>query len=166
MRNRVSFHFLSSIILTFSVCLGAFAQEPAATTVPQVGPPTTETTSTRRRVPTPAARVTVIRGDSQDAPQVVTIIHRLSGVKMLRLLRRQAGEGDVIETIDPDTLMSDAHASIIAGWAMDDGKTIVARLPQAAAEIETTEFERYVPEVAAQAATGRTFTFVRTPEPD
>ena len=166
MRNRVSFHFLSSIILTFSVCLGAFAQEPAATTVPQVGPPTTETTSSRRRMPAPPARVTVIRGDSQDAPQVVTIIHRLSGVKMLRLLRRQAGEGDVIETIDPDTLMSDAHASIIAGWAMDDGKTIAARLPQAAAEIETTEFEKYIPEVNARAATARTFTFARTPGPD
>ena len=85
---------------------------------------------------------------------------------MLRLLRRQAGEGGVIETIDPKTLMSDAHASIIAGWAMDDGKTIAARLPQAAAEIETTEFERFFPEVNARAATAGTFTFARTPEPD
>jgi S1-C subfamily serine protease len=168
MRNRISFLFLSSIVLAFSVCVGVFAQEPAATAVPQAGPQTTtsEATSPRKRVPTPPARVTVIRGDSQDAPQVVTIIHRLSGVKMLRLLRRQAGEGGVIETIDPKTLMSDAHASIIAGWAMDDGKTIAARLPQAAAEIETTEFERYFPGVNAGAATTRTFTFAGTPEPD
>ena len=168
MRNRISFHFLSSIILTLSVCVSVFAQEPAATTVPQAAPQTatTEATQPRRRVPTPPARVTVIRGDSQDAPQVVTIIHRLSGVKMLRLLRRQTGEGGVIETIDPKTLMSDAHASIIAGWAMDDGKTIAARLPQAAAEIETTEFERFFPEVNARAATAGAFTFARRPEPD
>lgn len=168
MRNRISFQFLSSTILTFSLCAGVCAQEPAATTVSQAGPQTgpTEATAPRRRVPTPPARVTVIRGDSQDAPQVVTIIHRLSGVKMLLMLRRQAGEGGVIETIDPKTLMSDAHASIIAGWAMDDGKTIAARLPQAAAEIETTEFEKYFPEVNARAATAGAFRFARTPEPD
>src|SRR5256714_9933033 len=144
MRNRSSFHLLSSIILTFSVCVGVFAQEPAATTVPQAAAQTatTEATQQRRRVPTPPALVTVIRGDSQAAPQVVTIIHRLSGVKMLRLLRRQAGEGGVIETIDPKTLMTHAHASIISGWAMDDGKTIVARLPPAAAEIQKTGIER------------------------
>jgi serine protease Do len=170
MRNRISLQFLSSIILMFSFCAGVFAQEPTAATVPQTAPQTgpTEATTPRRRVPTPPARVTVIRGDSQDAPQVVTIIHRLSGVKMLRMLRRQAGDGGVIETIDPKTLMSDAHASIIAGWAMDDGKTIAARLPQAAAEIETTEFEKYFPGVNARAATTSTFTFARSPalEPD
>ena len=168
MHNRISFHFLSPIVLTFSICVSVFAQEPAATTAPQAGPQTstTEAMPPRRRVPSPPARVTVIRGDSQNAPQVVTIIHRLSGVKMLRLLRRQAGEGGVIETIDPKTLMSDAHASIIAGWAMDDGKTIVARLPQAAAEIETTEFEKFFPEVNARTATTSAFTFARSPEPD
>jgi len=168
MRNRILSQFLHSVILTFSLCAGVFAQEPAPTTVSQTAPQTgpTEATTPRRRVPTPPARVTVIRGDSQGAPQVVTIIHRLSGVKMLRMLRRQAGDGGVIETIDPKTLMSDAHASIIAGWAMDDGKTIAARLPQAAAEIETTEFEKYFPGVNARAATAGTFTFARTPEPD
>src|SRR2546423_15702162 len=107
MRNRSSFHLLSATILTFSVCVGVFAQEPVATTVPQAAPQTatTEATQPRRRVPTPPARVTVIRGDSQDAPQVVTIIHRLSGVKMLRLLRRQAGESGVIEAIGSKNLM-------------------------------------------------------------
>ena len=168
MYKRIPFHFLSSVLLTFSICMGVFAQEPAATTAPQAAPQTgaSEATSTRRRVPAPPARVTVIRGDSQVAPQVVTIVHRLSGVKMLRLLRRQAGEAGVIETFDPKTLMGDAHASIIAGWALDDGKTIAARLPQAAAEIEITEFERYFPEVNARAATAGAFTFARSPEPD
>src|SRR5437660_9453779 len=170
MRNRISFHFLSSIILTFSVCVAVFAQEPAATTLPQARPltATTEATQPRRRVPTPSARVTVIRGDSQDAPQVVTIIHRLSGVKMLRLLRRQTGEGGVIETIDPKTLMSDAHASIIAGWAMDDGKTIAARLPQAAAEIEFGQFPMspFEPGKFSAAATTRPPLVQARTEPD
>src|ERR1041384_869266 len=168
MHNRISFHFLSPIVLTFSICVSVFAQEPAATTVTQAGPQTatTEATTPRRRVPTPPARVTVIRGDSQAAPRVVTIVHRLSGVKMLRLLRRQAGEAGVIETIDPETLMSDAHASIIAGWAMDDGKTIAARLPQAAAEFEVTETLKLLPGEKARMATTTAFAFPRAPEPD
>jgi hypothetical protein len=72
------------------------------------------------------------------ATQVVTIVHRLTGVKLLRLLQRQVGANAAIENVDPESLLTDAHASILAGWALDDGKTIAARLPQAFAEIETT----------------------------
>ncbi len=168
MLKRISNLFLSSIILTFSACVGVFAQGPGVTTVSQTAPqtPAAEARAPRKRIPSPPARVTVIRGDSQVAPQVVTIVHRLSGVKILRLLRRQAGEAEVIENIDPGTLMSDAHASIIAGWVMDDGRTIAARLPQAAAEIETTEFVRLLPEEKARVASTGTFTFARRLEPD
>src|SRR6266446_4249148 len=59
---------------------------------------------------------------------------------MLRFLLRQEGDRGTLFTIDRDSITSDAHASIIAGWALDDGKTIVARLPQAGAEIEFTQF--------------------------
>jgi S1-C subfamily serine protease len=78
----------------------------------------------------------VVPNETQLAPQVVTIVHRLTGVKLLRLLQRQSGETFTIENIDPITLMADAHASILAGWALADGKTIAARLPQAFAEID------------------------------
>lgn len=168
MRTTTSFQLVSSAILTLTISVIALGQEPATTTVQQGSAPTpaTESTTRRKRIPTPPARVTVIRGDSQIAPQVVTIVHRLSGVKMLRMLRRQAGEAGVIETIDPETLMGDAHASIIAGWAMDDGKTIVARLPQAAAEIETTKFERVFKNDKVTGSPSQTFTFVPRPEPD
>jgi membrane-associated protease RseP (regulator of RpoE activity) len=81
----------------------------------------------------------VVPNENQLAPQVVTVIHRLSGVKLLRLLQRQSGENFTIDTIDPETLMSDAHASILVGWALEDGKTIAARLPQAFAEIDVTD---------------------------
>src|SRR5438552_4632391 len=59
---------------------------------------------------------------------------------MLRYLMRQGNEGDQSFTIAPDAISNDAHASIIAGWALDDGKTIAARLPQAGAEIEFGQF--------------------------
>jgi serine protease Do len=88
-----------------------------------------------RRVTVPAT-VTMVADQTKVAPQVVTIVHRLSGVKMLRFLLRQGGERGTVYTIDPEAISSDAHASIIAGWALEDGKTIAVRLPQAGAELE------------------------------
>jgi S1-C subfamily serine protease len=86
------------------------------------------------------ARVTMVQGQEAVAPQVVTVIHRLSGAKLLRYLLRESGELGTVATIDPRAITSDAHASIIAGWALEDGKTILARLPQAAAEMEVQRF--------------------------
>ena len=57
---------------------------------------------------------------------------------MLRFLLRQEGESGTVYTIDPEAISSDAHASIIAGWVLGDGRTIAARLPQAGAEFEFT----------------------------
>jgi S1-C subfamily serine protease len=97
--------------------------------------------------------VTVIPSNTEVAPQVVTVVHRVSGVKLLRLfLRQAAGQSGVVETIDPEAMMGDAHASVIAGWALDDGKTIAARLPQAAAELEPTRFMFDFPATKAEAA--------------
>jgi len=93
-----------------------------------------------RRPPTPPATVTVVADQTSVAPQVVTIVHRLTGVKMLRFLLRQEGERGTLFTMDPESITSEAHASIIAGWALSDGKTIATRLPQAGAEIEFTQF--------------------------
>jgi S1-C subfamily serine protease len=93
-----------------------------------------------RRPPTPPATVTVVADQISVAPQVVTIVHRLTGVKMLRFLLRQEGERGTLFTMDPESITSEAHASIIAGWTLDDGKTIATRLPQAGAEIEFTQF--------------------------
>jgi hypothetical protein len=89
-----------------------------------------------RRATTPPATVTVVADQNRVAPQVVTIVHRLTGVKMLRFLLREGGESATVNTIDPEAISSDAHASIIAGWVLGDGKTIAARLPQAGAEFE------------------------------
>ena len=55
---------------------------------------------------------------------------------MLRFLLRQGGEPGMVYTIDTEAISGDAHASIIAGWALNDGKTIAVRLPQAGAELE------------------------------
>ena len=78
----------------------------------------------------------MVKDQEPVAPQVVTIVHRLSGVKLLRYLLRERNEPGSVATITPEDINADAHASIIAGVALEDGKTIVARLPQVAAEME------------------------------
>src|SRR5260370_38179861 len=151
--NQMQAAFLVAAVM-MSLTVFAFAQDPAAaaSTAPQTRgapqAPTPERTQpgrtpsarTPRRPLAPPARVTVIADRTEVAPQVVTIVHRLSGLKMLRFLLRQEGDRGTLFTIDRDSITSDAHASIIAGWALDDGKTIVARLPQAGAEIEFMQF--------------------------
>jgi hypothetical protein len=132
-------------VVSLAAAVAAQTNAPPAMGAPAAGvaqTPAAERAQPRptpRRLPEPPARVTVVPSQTQMAPQVVTIVHRLTGVKLLRLVARQAGGNAAIENVDPESLMTDAHASILAGWALDDGKTVAARLPQAFAEIEITE---------------------------
>jgi S1-C subfamily serine protease len=81
-------------------------------------------------------RPAVVVDDVGTAPQVVTILHRLNGLKMFRLLLRSGEEIDAVTKLDDAFKMKDeVHTSVIAGVAMADGETIAARLPQADAEL-------------------------------
>src|SRR6266550_5588225 len=142
MSKTISFRISTLMMIAVGFAMTAMSQTRVSTTpVTAVQTPSPERPPRRptHRVPAPPARVTVVPNQTQVAPQVVTVVHRLTGVKLLRLLQRQVGGNSIIETIDPGSLTTDAHASIIAGWALDDGKTIAARLPQAVAEIEITQ---------------------------
>jgi S1-C subfamily serine protease len=146
---RKIYHRLLMILIAgtavSSLAVGGRAQTaaPAPTTAVQT-PGTTPATAPEKiqprkpfkRASTQPGTVTVVADQTRVAPQVVTVVHRLSGFKMLRFVMRQSGAPDAVYTIDPDTISSDAHASIIAGWALEDGKTIAVRLPQAGAELE------------------------------
>ncbi|HJP92290.1 MAG TPA: PDZ domain-containing protein [Pyrinomonadaceae bacterium] len=113
--------FIQFVMLTGAlVCYAAvFAQEAAPPKKPF--PP---------RAPT---RITVDK--STAAPQVVTIIHRLNGLKMFRLLLRSEEPVQSIAALDTTfNLMSDVHTNVIAGLALEDGETIVAWLPEAEVE--------------------------------
>src|ERR1700741_3500352 len=71
------------------------------------------------------------------APQVVTIIHRLNGLKMFRLLLRSEDQVQAIANVDSAfNLRDDVHTNVIAGLAMDDGETIAAWLPEAEVEFD------------------------------
>ena len=129
----------------------------------------------QRRNPTPPAQVRVLPSEATVAPQVVTIIQRLSGLQLLQLWGRQT-ERATVEAMDPQALTNNAHATIVAGWMMPDGKTVVARLPQVAAQIEAADFQ-WLPEktkpgtpeaaqAAAESAVARAAAIVSKFQPD
>lgn len=95
------------MIIALSICVVATAQTPAP--APKAPKPPT-------------------------APQVVTIIHRLNGLKMFRLLLRSEQVQSIDALDSAFNLMDDVHTNVIAGLAMDDGETIAAWLPEADVE--------------------------------
>jgi S1-C subfamily serine protease len=100
------------------MCAAAVAQTPAP--------------SPRR--PLPPVRVAQ-RPERRNARQVVTIVHRLNGLKMFRLLLRSEQQVQSISGLDTTfNLTDDVHTNVIAGLAMDDGETIAAWLPEAEVE--------------------------------
>jgi S1-C subfamily serine protease len=85
--------------------------------------------------PAPPNAPPLVTNDRTLAPQVVTVVHRLNAMKVLRLLRRSTPP--VSAVIELDDEVNDprvTHTSITAGLVLDDGRTIVASLPQAEAE--------------------------------
>jgi S1-C subfamily serine protease len=80
------------------------------------------------------------------APQVVTIVHRLNGLKMFRLLARSQEQVEAIASLEGDfKFTDDVHTTIIAGLAMDDGRTIAAWLPDADVEFGPSDFAPLAP---------------------
>ena len=88
----------------------------------------------------PPATAPVVRGipatgpTSTGVPQVLTVVHRLSGLKVLRLMRRSGAQ---VAEVDKEFVKTpNSHTSITAGFALGDGRSIVARLQQAGVEAD------------------------------
>jgi S1-C subfamily serine protease len=116
---------LSASLFLIVASIGARAQDAARTPTP----PLPETTAGPAILTEPAR---------QSAPQVVTVIHRLSGIKLLRLLRHSEAQASGVNALDDSfAATKDLHTSFIAGLMLGDGRTIVSWMPQAEAEVET-----------------------------
>lgn len=118
--NRRTLKFaLSQCAIVALACASIFAQD-----------------AKRTQTTTPAPeKLAVVETAGQRAPQVVTVVHRLSGLKVLALLRRA---GEPVAEADEEIVSSrNLHTSITAGFLLGDGRSIVTRLPQAEVEIET-----------------------------
>jgi S1-C subfamily serine protease len=118
---------LLTLAFPFLLVIGSCSVPTTAQTpVPSPEPKTTATTSVSR----------VILENKPPAPQVVTILHRLNGLKVLSLLIRNKEELEAIVRLDPAfDLAGEVHTNVIAGLALDDGHTIAAWLPEAEAEM-------------------------------
>jgi S1-C subfamily serine protease len=85
------------------------------------------------RQATPAATAPAAPPAPRPPREVVTVVHRLSGWKLLNWL---ATSGPPLLELDDLPSEADAHTHIVAGFVHSDGRKIVARLPQGAAEWE------------------------------
>ncbi|MDQ1639383.1 MAG: serine protease Do [Pyrinomonadaceae bacterium] len=117
---------LLSLLLGLVLCVGAFAQTPPPRSMPARTP----------EAPGAKPETPVQVENSISAPRVVTILHRLNGLKVIRLLLRGNEQLGAIANIDDAFQMSsEVHTNVIAGLALSDGQTIAAWLPEAEAEL-------------------------------
>lgn len=92
--------------------------------------------------PAPQVRV-ALSAQRPAAPQVVTIVHRLNGLKMFRMLLRSQQQVQAVNSLESGfNLTDDVHTNVIAGLAMDDGQTIAAWLPEADLEFAPPGFSQ------------------------
>ncbi|HEV7475441.1 MAG TPA: PDZ domain-containing protein [Pyrinomonadaceae bacterium] len=121
-QNISSLKLVLPIVIAGAFAAHALAQTPAPS--PAVKKVTTATTVSR-----------VIVQNKPAAPQVVTILHTLNGLKVLGLLIRTEDVEAIARLDQSFHLGGEVHTNVIAGLALDDGKTIAAWLPEAEAEI-------------------------------
>jgi len=98
-----------------SVC----AQPPGALRQPQL-PVTAITTK---------SSVTIPAKQREAAPQVIAVVHRMSGWKLRTLLT--PSDVPFASSFDENFV----RTNIVAGYILPDGRTVIARLPQAEAEM-------------------------------
>jgi len=147
--------FTFGVTVTVSLAATAFAQtppavptSPPAASQPQTPPmakPKADKPEKRRPAATRQARVKMVQDQEPVSRQIVTVVHRLNGLTVLRTVLRKSDEPGTV-TINPEAIKNDAHASIIAGLALEDGRTVLARLPQVAAEMEVYRSTVVVPQ--------------------
>lgn len=145
--RNITLRVVAAIIVASSFyCLNAAAQTP---------PPAPSNPGTQpRKTNAPNRANTVIVENGSGVPQVVTILHRLNGLKVFRMLLRAREEVGAITNIDQDFLFNnEVHTNVIAGLALDDGRTIAAWLPEAEAEIPPPAFPAPPPNTSGPAGT-------------
>ncbi len=138
---------LLAIALLAVACGPALAQTPTASGQASSGSSTSKTPAPTTQVRTPPAQTTkkvtassranpVVLQNENVAPQIVTVLHRLTGLKVIRQLLRYNEELGAIANLDEAfKITREVHTNVIAGLALDDGETIAAWLPEAAAEM-------------------------------
>lgn len=141
MRTKKIISLFTMAVLCGLSCFRAASQTPAPA-APQ---------PEKKSAPARSGRVVVENGP---APQVVTILHSLNGLKVFRLLLRSNEKVGAIASLDEDfQITGEVHTNVIAGLALDDGMTIAAWLPEAEAEIPPPAIPPFAPKAPAPPGT-------------
>jgi S1-C subfamily serine protease len=146
------------------------AAPPAPTQAPAPsGPAATPAARPTQSIPPRAPRVNVTPRAPRTAPaqapaprapiatpavpprQVVTVVHRLTGWKLLAWL---ATSGPPAVELDELPSTTDAHTNIVAGYIHEDGRSVVARLPQADIDFEAFAVPNTPPAFFARSGAG------------
>jgi S1-C subfamily serine protease len=149
------------LLLCPAAALGRQATTPAPPAPPAALAPAAPPAQTRQRTPAPpapapgapAARPAPPRRAPAPAAvvpprEVVTVVHRLSGWKLLAWL---ATSGPPSLELKELPSFSDTHTNIVAGYVYGNGRSVVARLPQAEVELEAFAAPPVPPSFFAQA---------------
>ncbi|HEX8424484.1 MAG TPA: PDZ domain-containing protein, partial [Pyrinomonadaceae bacterium] len=102
-----------------------FAQSPVRPPVPSRRAPLPPVTTAPRTKTGVAAPVRF----QNAAPQVIAVVHRMSGWKLRTLLT--PADAHAASTFDENFV----RTNIVAGFILPDGRSVIARLPQAEAEM-------------------------------
>jgi S1-C subfamily serine protease len=107
----------------------------------------------------PPARPTKVAPPSPATPpapppyRVVTVVHRMSGWRLLSLLAASAPSALELDDVPSASYV---HTNVVAGFLSDDNRTVVARLPQAEVEVAAANWSALLPGSAHPAgAAGR-----------
>lgn len=109
---------------------------PVAQPAPRVGRPAAVVAPPAgAQTPTPAAKAAPAIAPMPPR-QVVTVVHRLRGWQLLAWLATRDPSSFELDELPS---FADVHTNIVAGYVCDDGRTVVARMPQAESEISSLD---------------------------
>ncbi len=132
--NEIIKTVLLKLVCAAIVVVGAaFATcaQTATTTTVVAGQTTVNGQQQRKQVTTTAKSTPVIVENKPAAPQVVTILHRLTGVELLDMLMSKESMETIVK-LDPSfQLAKEVHTNVVAGVALNAGDIIAAWLPEA-----------------------------------
>lgn len=136
MSFRIFTRYFTALVLTLllpCLCLTARGQSGRAVGQPvPATPPAQQTTvkpNSTPKAPSPLAPATQQAYPQQPA-QVITIVHRLSGWKLRTLLTLYDAK-----RFDPALANQFIYTNIVAGYVLGNGRYVIARLPEADAEM-------------------------------
>jgi S1-C subfamily serine protease len=107
---------------------GAFAQTPKARPLQQRRAPLSPAVATTQTKPGVASSASASKFQAA-SPQVIAVVHRMSGWQLRTLLT--PADAHSASTFDEDFV----RTNIVAGFILPDGRSVIARLPHAEAEM-------------------------------